>query len=79
VGLDGAAVSTSDRMSSFGATWTWSRDTMDGVSATINVTSAGIHTLNVWMREDGMVVDKVVLSTNTNYVPSGTGPAQSPK
>lgn len=79
VGLDGAATTTSDRMSSFGTAWTWSRDTMDGVSATINVTSAGIHTLNLWMREDGMVVDKVVLSTNLNYVPSGTGPAQSPR
>jgi hypothetical protein len=52
---------------------------MDGVSATINVTSAGVHTLNLWMREDGFVVDKVVLSSNVNYVPSGTGPAQSPR
>jgi hypothetical protein len=78
-GLDGAESTTSDRISSFGTTWTWSRDTMDGVSATINVTSAGIHTLNLWMREDGFVVDKVVLSSNVNYVPSGTGPAQSPR
>ena len=78
-GLDGAAVATSDRISSFGTTWTWSRDTMDGVAATINVTTAGIHTLNLWMREDGFVVDKVVLSTNAAYVPSGTGPAQSPR
>ncbi|MBI3857013.1 MAG: PQQ-dependent sugar dehydrogenase [Planctomycetes bacterium] len=78
-GLDGAESTTSDRISSFGTAWTWSRDTMDGVSATINVTSAGIHTLNLWMREDGFVVDKVVLSSNVNYVPSGTGPAQSPR
>jgi len=79
VGIDGAESATSDRISSFGTAWTWSRDTMDGVSATINVTSAGIHTLNLWMREDGFVVDKVVLSSNVNYVPSGTGPAQSPR
>jgi len=78
-GLDGAESPSSDRISSFGTTWTWSRDTMDGVSATINVTTAGVHTLNLWMREDGFVVDKVVLSSNVNYVPSGTGPAQSPK
>jgi len=77
IGLDGAALTTSDRISSFGTTWTWSRDTMDGVSATINVTTAGVHTLNLWMREDGFVVDKIVLSTNVNYVPSGTGQAQS--
>ena len=79
VGLDGAEIATSDGLTGFGTTWTWSRNTMDGVSATINVTSAGIHTLNLWMREDGFVVDKVVLSSNLNYVPSGTGPAQSPR
>jgi len=78
-GLDGAESASSDRISSFGTTWTWSRDTMDGVSATINVTTPGVHTLNLWMREDGFVVDKVVLSSNVNYVPSGTGPAQSPR
>src|SRR5204863_3163835 len=55
-GLDGAESTTSDRISSFGTTWTWSRDTMDGVSATINVTSVGLHTFNLWMREDGFVV-----------------------
>jgi glucose/arabinose dehydrogenase len=79
VGLDGAAVATSDRMSTFFTTWTWSRDTMDGVSATINVTTAGLHTINLWMREDGFVADKIVLSTNTNFMPSGTGPTESPR
>ncbi|HEY5945547.1 MAG TPA: PQQ-dependent sugar dehydrogenase [Kofleriaceae bacterium] len=78
-GLDGAASTSSDRISSFGTAWTWSKATMDGVSATISVPSTGVHTINLWMREDGFVVDKIVLTTSASYVPSGTGPAESPR
>ncbi|MBV8880790.1 MAG: hypothetical protein JO332_12540, partial [Planctomycetaceae bacterium] len=77
IGLDGAAVASSDRLSSFFTTWTWSRDTMDGAAATVSVASPGLHTINLWMREDGFVVDKILLTTNSGYVPSGTGPAES--
>lgn len=78
-GLDGAASTSSDRISSFGTAWTWSKSTMDGVSATISVPSTGVHTINLWMREDGFVVDKLVLTTSSSYVPSGTGPTESPR
>jgi hypothetical protein len=37
-----------------------------------------MHMLNVWMREDGVVVDKLILTANAAYVPSANGPAQSP-
>jgi regulation of enolase protein 1 (concanavalin A-like superfamily) len=77
VGLDGAATASSDRISSFFTTWTWSRDTMDGVAATISIAAPGLHTINLWMREDGFVVDKLLLTTNSGYVPTGTGPAES--
>lgn len=77
VGLNGAAIASSDRMSSFFTTWTWSRDTMDGVAATVNVPSPGLYTINLWMREDGFVADKILLTTNAGYVPSGAGPAES--
>jgi hypothetical protein len=79
VGLDGAEVSTADALSSFGTGWTWSRACMDGTSATLNIATPGVHTINVWMREDGFVIDKLLLSVNVNYAPSGTGPAESPK
>ncbi len=40
--------------------------------------SAGLHIFKMWMREDGTVVDKIVISTNKNYGnPSGDGPAES--
>ncbi|MGB7157340.1 MAG: fibronectin type III domain-containing protein [Tepidisphaeraceae bacterium] len=79
VGFNGAEVTSSDRMSGFpDGAWTWSNTTMDGPVATINVTTPGVHTLNVWMREDGFIADKVLLTTNAAFVPTGTGPAESP-
>ncbi|MCI0464734.1 MAG: hypothetical protein L0Z62_48035, partial [Gemmataceae bacterium] len=38
----------------------------------------GLHTVNLWMREDGTVVDKLLLTTNAAYTPTGLGPTQSP-
>jgi hypothetical protein len=77
VGLDGAAVATADRLARFTSSWTWSADTMDVVVAQITVSSPGVHTVNVWMREDGMVADKLVLTVSAGYTPAGTGPAES--
>lgn len=59
-----------------GVTWTWSQQKSGGV-ATINVTSLGLHTINVWMRESGVVLDKLVLTTNSSYTPAGTGPPET--
>ena len=78
VGLDGAAVSTSDRMGGWGnGEWTWEKETMDGPRATIYVPSAGIHTVDVWMREDGFRLDKLIVAKSSSYTPSGSGPAES--
>jgi len=77
-GLDGAEISTSDRITTFPPSYTWSKATMDGPDATFNVASAGLHTVNVWMREDGFVFDKMVLTANAGYTPTGNGPDESP-
>jgi glucose/arabinose dehydrogenase len=79
VGLDGVetTTSTSDRIGSFGTSLVWLNSTLDGVGATIDVPSTGLHTLNVWMREDGFRIDKIVLATSGTYTPSGAGPAES--
>lgn len=78
-GLDGVGPTTADRISGFSTAYAWSRSTLDGPVATINVTSAGVHTVNLWMREDGFRVDRILLTTNTGFIPSGTGPAESPR
>ena len=55
---------------------------MDDAPATFNVLTPGIHTVNVWMREDGCIIDKIVITTDEDYDPSDigpTGPSESPR
>ncbi len=79
-GIDGTGPSSADRIGSFPAAWTWSRSTLDAVSATLGVTTSGRHTIHLWMREDGFSVDKILLRTNSSSTaPTGTGPAESPR
>ena len=70
VGLDGAELGTSDRIQGFNPTWTWSHDTIDGPVATFTVASTGLHTVNVWMREDGFAFDRLVVTNDASYDPS---------
>ena len=79
VGLDGgtAGAVSMIALNHDGQTWTWSNQARTGVAGVVNVTSLGVHTVNVWMRESGIVLDKLVLSTSAGYVPTGTGPAES--
>jgi len=78
-GIDGSGPSSADRISGFTGSLAWSKSTLDGAVATINVTSAGVHTIQLWMREDGFRVDKILLTTNTGFTPTGAGPAESPR
>ncbi len=57
--------------------WAWMDATDDG-RVTVDVDSAGKHTVNIWMREDGTRIDKIVLTTDSSFTPSGDGPAESP-
>ncbi|MGF1632303.1 MAG: fibronectin type III domain-containing protein [Phycisphaerae bacterium] len=77
VGLDGVLLASSDRMSGFQTSFSWRKSTMDRARATIVIPAAGTYTINLWMREDGFVADKVLLTTSSGYNPSGTGPAES--
>ncbi|MBN1128001.1 MAG: hypothetical protein JXA71_03395, partial [Chitinispirillaceae bacterium] len=76
-GIDGKASTTCDRISSFTTQWKWSKTDMDGRSAYFNVPTTGEHAVNVWMREDGFIIDKIVITTNSRYVPTGSGPAET--
>jgi uncharacterized repeat protein (TIGR02543 family) len=72
VGMDGT-IFQSQVANSTGA-WSWRK-----AATTKTVSSTGLHTMNVWMREDGCITDKIVFTTNGSYAPSGadTGPAES--
>ena len=60
--------------------WHWA-NRVDGRSGSdrvrVEVATPGVHTLNLWMREDGARVDKIVLTADRNFQPSGNGPAES--
>ena len=47
--------------------WQWTRtNTLNGV-ATLTVNTTGIQPFSLWMREDGLRVDRIILTTNNNF------------
>ncbi len=64
VGVDGnvQSYSLSIGVTGFTTRLSWKR-------AEITVSSAGQHTVSLWMREDGMLVDKIQITSNSSYVP----------
>jgi hypothetical protein len=81
VGLNGKAAPSAEGLSEFPVaqgTWGWSSHKMDKVvRTTLSIPSAGYHTINVWMREDGFALDKLILSNSSSFTPGGTGPTES--
>jgi hypothetical protein len=60
------------------AGFSWVSNRGDGARPVINVDSPGMHTLDLWMREDGTALDRFALSTDVNYNPnSGGEPTES--
>lgn len=78
IGLDGKTVASADKIVSFRTSFNWTGKTADGALATIYVPSPGVHTINVWMREDGFTFDalQVRASSNSNPAPNPTGPSR---
>ena len=76
VGIDGD-LSTATAMDYFPNRWHWSKSKRGAGTASITVSSTGTHTINVWMREDGLHIDKLVLAKIGSYSPTGTGPDET--
>ncbi len=73
LGVDGTILTTGGVGVSTGNSWSW--QSAAAVSSTFTVSDAGNRTINVWMREDGTEVDKVLVTMGT--APTGTGPEES--
>ncbi len=73
-GLDNDAT-LSSQMSGWNNNYQWSnnRYQQPGPSR-ITVTSTGPHTLNIWVREDGLIIDKIVVTSNRDFSLSGNEP-----
>jgi len=77
LGLNGAEIGAGRNLSwSQTGVWTWTRRVENG-AAHVMVEAAGQHTLNVWMREDGARLDRIILTTDPNFTPTDNGPAES--
>jgi uncharacterized repeat protein (TIGR02543 family) len=76
-GLNSSGQSGTDIITNTSGAWAWVGSNSISVRNTVTVSSTGIHTYNIWMRENGVKVDKIVLTTNSGYTPTSTGPAES--
>jgi hypothetical protein len=71
-GLDGTPATYGEYgMADTSGDWSWVSE-VGGNRVTVDVTSGGIHEVNVWMREDGTQIDQILLTTDENFAPSGT-------
>jgi hypothetical protein len=81
VGINGAITPSGTQVSgtpTFNTTsWNWVGNIQGDTRTTVNIDTAGTHTINLWMREDGFLMDKVILTTDSAFTPTGTGPAES--
>jgi uncharacterized repeat protein (TIGR01451 family) len=57
--------------------WTWANTTTAGVTATLAITTSDVYTVNLLMREDGLRLDRLLLTTDTTFIPTGFGPAET--
>ncbi len=81
IGLNGAAIGADEILrvppADQGA-WTWVNNKQgSGSPLQVNIPSSGVHTLNIWMREVRYLADRILLTTNPAYVPTGDGPAET--
>jgi glycosidase len=54
--------------SSYGG-WGWTNANLSGGAASVVAPAPGPHTFNLWMREDGIRIDRVVLTRNASFKP----------
>ncbi|MHC4439866.1 MAG: hypothetical protein ACYS3S_21115 [Planctomycetota bacterium] len=79
-GLDGQEIPTLVALTGWSDSYEWSSDLMNvSDPPTFEVDTTGVHTFNIWVREDGLIIDKIVITSNPDFSLSGTepGPAES--
>ncbi len=57
--------------------WIWHNRKNEGRRAQVNITETGEQLIELWMREDGLIVDRLLLTTDASYTPEGVGPDES--
>jgi len=77
VGIDGTLAGATALQGFPAGGWVWSNTTRGAGNASVQVNSPGVHTIDVWMREDGFEFDALVFTQNSDYQPTGMGPAEN--
>lgn len=57
--------------------WAWRNQGRNGTIARLDIVDAGVASISLWLREDGIVVDRLILTKNETYKPNGKGPRLS--
>jgi WD40 repeat protein len=81
VGINGKGIPSSDMIEFPPSTsnYVWSKATKDKQDAFMSISSIGFHTINVWMDEDGIKLDRILLTSDAGYDPSNVNGGQGPK
>jgi arylsulfatase A-like enzyme len=61
-----------------GMGFVWEDDASPG-PVTVSIPAVGVYNINVWPRETGTVLDKVLVTKDATLVPTGLGTAETPK
>ena len=69
--MDGSQIGTYFSVGVTEGVWGWVSH-----ATTVNVSSAGMHTLQIRRREDGLEIDRIYLTKNAD-TPTGDGPTAS--
>jgi hypothetical protein len=78
VGIDGDVGSWSNNITtSTTGSWVWTRTRSGSSTNALVLTGSGNRTLNVYAGEDGVAIDRIILTTSSSFTPTGTGPAES--
>jgi hypothetical protein len=57
--------------------WSWANSDASGGVVTIEIAEPGLHTFYLWQREDGLRLDRILLTIDDGYIPTGAGPPES--
>lgn len=57
--------------------WGWSNQNSVGQPVKVPIATPGIYTLQIEQREDGLRLDRILLTTDSEYNPNGLGPNES--
>ena len=79
VGLNGQEMPSAEALETNRLSeWVWLRTRKnDGGIATLSIGESGENRISIWAREDGLFVDRLLLTSDASFTPSGAGPARS--